>query len=251
MNILEKIASEKSKTIMVRERSKKVISLSQAIKNKNRKKQLALISEIKPKSPSQGELRKIQDAVSIASIMQDNGATAISVLTEENYFGGNIETLIDISKKIKLPLLRKDFITSEAQIEESYNCNADVVLLIVGLLKDRTGALLNKCEESGIEAIVEVHNEAELRIALEIGTKIIGINNRNLETMKVNLEVTGRLINLIPGNRLIVSESGVQNRRDAEYLASLSINGILVGTTLMKSPDLGKTVKELSEIKIA
>jgi indole-3-glycerol phosphate synthase len=251
VNILDKIASEKNRTIKERDRSKKVISFSQAIKAKNRKKQIALISEIKPKSPSQGELRKIQDAVSIANIMQDNGATAISVLTEANYFGGNIETLIDLSEKIKLPLLRKDFITSEAEIEESYNCNADAVLLIVGLLKERTGTLLNKCEERGIEALVEVHNEAELRTALEIGTKIIGINNRNLETMRVNLETTGRLIDLIPRNRIIISESGVQNKRDAEYLASLSVNAILVGTTLMKSSDLGKVVKELSEIKIA
>jgi len=249
LNILEKIASEKSKTITVRDRSKKVISLSQAINNKNKKGHLALISEIKPKSPSQGELRKIQDAVSIATIMQNNGATAISVLTEENYFGGHIETLIDLSEKIKLPLLRKDFITSEAEIEESYNCNADAVLLIVGLLKERTGNLLNKCNERGIEALIEVHNEAELRIALEIGTKIIGINNRNLETMKVDLETTGRLIELIPGNKIIISESGIQNKKDAEYLASLSVNAILVGTTLMKSPDLGKMVKELSEIK--
>jgi len=251
LNILDKIVREKNKTIKVRERTKKFISLYRAIENCNKKGHLALISEIKSKSPSQGDLRKIQDAVSIATIMQNNGATAISVLTEETYFGGNIETLIEISEKIKLPLLRKDFITSEAEIEESYNCNADIVLLIVGLLKDRTGNLLNKCNERGIEALVEVHNEAELRIALEIGTKVIGINNRDLETMKVDLTTTGRLIELIPRNKLIISESGVQNKKDAEYLASLSVNAILVGTTLMKSLDLGKMVKELSEIPIA
>ncbi len=251
MNILDKIASEKNKTLKVRERTRKLISFYRAIKNCNNKGHLALISEIKSKSPSLGDLRKIQDAVSIATIMQNNGTTAISVLTEENYFGGNIETLIDISEKIELPLLRKDFITSEAEIEESYNCNADIVLLIVGLLKDKTGNLLNKCNERGIEALVEVHNEAELRIALEIGTKIIGINNRDLETMKVDLKTTGRLIELIPRNKLIISESGVQNKKDAEYLASLSVNAILVGTTLMKSPDLGKMVKDLSEIPIA
>ncbi|MDD1777239.1 MAG: indole-3-glycerol-phosphate synthase, partial [Candidatus Helarchaeota archaeon] len=134
-------------------------------------------------------------------------------------------------------------------IEESYSCNADAVLLIVGLLKERTGILLNKCNERGLEALVEVHNEAELRIALEIGTRLIGINNRNLETMKVDLETTGRLIELIPKNKIIISESGVQNKTDAEYLASLSVNAILVGTTLMKSPDLGKAVKDLSGIK--
>ena len=138
MNILEEIAKNKRTKIVKRKRNKNLISFSDSILNKNKNSRLALISEIKPRSPSQGNLREIQDPKTIATIMQKNGAAAISVLTEESYFGGSIENLLEISEEVTIPLLRKDFITSEDEIEEAYNCNADAILLIVALLKNNT-----------------------------------------------------------------------------------------------------------------
>ena len=250
MNILEEIASNKSKQIKVRERSKKLLSFSDAILKKNKQGYLALISEIKPKSPSQGDLRQIQDPVSIAKIMEENGAACISVLTEENYFGGSIDNLIKVSEEVELPLLRKDFITSEAEIKESYNCNADAVLLIVGLLKGETGKLYEKSKKVGLEALVEVHNEDEMKTAINIGAEIIGINNRDLTTLKINLETTEKLKKLVPAGKIVISESGVQNKTDAEYLASLGANAVLIGSSLMKSADINNTIREFSEVKI-
>lgn len=251
MNILEEIASNKSKQLKKRKRSRDFVSFSDAILSKNKKGRLALISEVKPKSPSQGELREIPDPVSIAKIMKDNGATCISVLTEENYFGGSIDNLIEISEKLTIPLLRKDFITSEAEIEESYNCNADAVLLIVGLLKENTSKLFEKCKKVGLEALVEIHNEEELKIALQIGAEIIGINNRDLTTLKINLKTTENLIKLIPRDVIVISESGIKNIVDAEYIASLNANAVLIGSALMQSSDLGKTIKKLSNVSIS
>ncbi|NVM30299.1 MAG: indole-3-glycerol-phosphate synthase [Candidatus Helarchaeota archaeon] len=250
MNILEEIASKKRKQIKIRERNKNLISFSDAILNKNKEGYLALISEIKPRSPSQGDLREIQDPVTIAKIMQDNGASGISVLTEENYFGGSIENLIAISGRISLPLLRKDFITSEAEIEESYNCNADAVLLIVGLLKKDTGKLFEMCKKVGLEALVEVHNKEELEIALKIGAEIIGINNRDLTTLKIDLKTTDKLIKLIPRDKIVISESGVKSKADAEYLTSLGASAILVGSALMQSSNIRNIIRELSSVKI-
>ncbi|MFX1294636.1 MAG: indole-3-glycerol-phosphate synthase [Promethearchaeota archaeon] len=250
MNIIEEIVSNKNKQIKIRERSKGILSFSNAILNTNKEGYLALISEIKPRSPSQGDLREIQDPILIAKIMQDNGAACISILTEENYFGGSIDNLIGVSEEISLPLLRKDFITSEVEIEESYNCNADAALLIVGLLKGNTSKLFEKCKKVGLDALVEVHNEEELKIALKIGAQIIGINNRDLTTLKINLKTTERLIKSIPQDKIVVSESGVKSKGDAEYLASLGANAVLIGSALMQSSDIGNTIKELAEVKI-
>jgi len=251
LNILEEIARNKSRKIIKRERNKNLISFSDALLNKNKLGRLALISEIKPRSPSQGNLRKVQDPKILAKIMQDNGAAAISILTEENYFGGSIENLIDVSNEIKLPLLRKDFITSAEEIDEAYNCNADAILLIVALLKKNTGKLFEKCKEVRLDALVEVHNHEELKIAIDIGAKIIGINNRDLTTLKINLKTTENLIQPIPENTIVISESGVKNKTDAEYLASLGANAILVGSSLMQSSDVGNAIKELSEVMLS
>ena len=250
MNILEEIVRNKSRKIIKRERNKNLISFSDALLNKNKLGRLALISEIKPRSPSQGNLRKVQNPITLAKIMQDNGATAISILTKENYFGGCIENLIDVSNEIKLPLLRKDFITSAEEIDEAYNCNADAILLIVALLKKNTGKLFEKCIEVGLDALVEVHTSEELQIAVDIGARIIGINNRDLTTLKTNLKTTERLIQSVPKKTIVISESGVRNKADAEYLASLGANAVLVGSSLMQSSDLSTAIKELSEVLI-
>jgi len=250
LNILEEIILNKNRQIKTRDRNKEILSFSRAIKNKNKDGRLALISEIKPKSPSQGKLRDIQDPISIAKIMQENGTACISILTEENYFGGTIDNLINISKAVSLPLLRKDFITSEKEIEESYNCNADAALLIVGLLKKKTGSLFSKCKDVGLEALVEVHNVKELQIALDIEAEIIGINNRDLTTLKINLKTTEQLRKLIPPDKIVISESGVRTKTDAQYLASLGVNAVLIGSAIMQSSDLGNIIKELSEVQL-
>jgi len=250
LNILKEIVSKKNRQIKYRKRNKPLISFSNAILKKNKKKQLALISEIKPKSPSEGNLREIQDPITIAKTMQEYGASCISVLTEPYYFGGNIENLFKISENVSIPLLRKDFITSEEEIEESYNYNADAVLIIIGLVKEKAGKLFEKCKEIGMEALIEVHTEEEVQFALDIGAEIIGINNRNLNTMQTDISTTERLRKLIPQNKIVISESGIKNRNDAEYIALHKINAILVGSTIMKSTNIGSMIENLSSVEI-
>ncbi len=241
---------QKEKKIVIRERNKKVISFIKAIQERNLSGRIALISEIKPKSPSQGSLRTIKDPVSIAKLMEKNGAACISVLTEENYFNGSIDNLIQISETTTLPLLRKDFLTTQREIDESFDCNADAVLLIVALLKEDTERLLQYSEKAGLEALVEVHNKEELDLALNIGAKLIGINNRDLTTLNIDLSTTERLMKHIPKDKIVISESGVKNIGDAEYLASQGINALLIGSAIMKSPNIAKKIKQLSEVKI-
>jgi indole-3-glycerol phosphate synthase len=205
-----------------------------------------LIAEVKKASPSKGIIRKDFDAVQIARIYAENGASAISVLTDKKFFRGKLEYLSAIRQAVNIPILRKDFILDPYQVFESRAYGADAILLIVAILTpDKLNKLLKLSHSLGMACLVEVHNEDELNIAIQTDARIIGINNRDLATMTTNITTTERLRSRIPANRLIVSESGITDRRDMERLERVGVNAALVGETLMASPDIAGKMKEL------
>ena len=210
---------------------------------------IRLIAEVKKASPSKDIICPNFNPVNIAGIYADNGAAAISVLTEPKYFLGSLDYLRDIKKALAakpLPLLRKDFIFDPYQIYEARAYGADCVLLIVAILSpQKLSELLQLSRQLGMMNLVEVHNAAEIEIALRSGAVIIGINNRDLNTFKVDLKTTSKLRPLIPPDRLIVSESGIKTRKDMEELQGCGVNAALIGEALMTSPDLAAKMKEL------
>ena len=209
---------------------------------------IKVIAEVKKASPSRGIIRHDFNAVEIARIYADNGASAISVLTEAKYFQGNLDHLKDIRNALgdKLPLLRKDFLWEPYQIYESRAYGADDLLLIVAILDTgKLEELLQLSHELGMGCLVEVHNEAELEVALKSGARIIGINNRDLNTFAVNLNTTRRLRPLIPSDKIVVSESGIESRSDMKKLRKWGADAILVGESLMSATDIAGKMKEL------
>ena len=210
---------------------------------------IQLIAEVKKASPSRGIIRPDFNPVEIAQAYASSGASAISVLTETRYFQGSLNYLKDIKSALGnrgLPLLRKDFIHDPYQIYESRAYGADGLLLIVAILSpERLEELLGLSHKLGMNCLVEVHNEAELEIALRSGARIIGINNRDLHTFTVDLTTTKRLRPLIPGDRIVVSESGIRNRDNMEKLRKWGVDAVLIGEALMSAPDIATKVKEL------
>jgi indole-3-glycerol phosphate synthase len=210
---------------------------------------IRLIAEVKKASPSKGIICPNFNPVNIAGIYADNGAAAISVLTEPKYFLGSLDYLRDIKKTLAakpLPLLRKDFIFDPYQIYEARAHGADCVLLIVAILSpQKLSELLQLSRQLGMMNLVEVHNAAEIEIALRSGAVIIGINNRDLNTFKVDLKTTSKLRPLIPPDRLIVSESGIKTRKDMEELQGCGVNAALIGEALIAAPDIAAKMKEL------
>ncbi len=207
-----------------------------------------LIAEVKKASPSRGVIRPDFDPVEIAKIYAGNGAAAISVLTETLHFQGSLDHLRNIRKALanKLPLLRKDFIVDPYQVYESRAYGADSLLLIVALLKsERLQELLQLSHELNMSCLVEVHNETETETAINSRAKIIGINNRDLNTFKVDMNTTARLKSLIPSDRTVVSESGIKERNDIEKLSRLGINAVLIGESLMSAPDIATRMMDL------
>ncbi|MEW6065043.1 MAG: indole-3-glycerol phosphate synthase TrpC [Bacillota bacterium] len=208
-----------------------------------------LIAEIKQQSPSKGVLCPEFDHRRLARIYSENGAAAISVLTDAPFFGGQLVYLDEVRQETELPLLRKDFILDPIQIYQSRLAGADAVLLIVAILSDEQLArLLALTEELGLQALVEVHTEAELMLALQAGADIIGINNRNLHTFDTDLATTSHLTGLIKRTDItLVSESGIHSRRHMQFLNSLGIQAALVGEALVTAPDTPRKVRELAE----
>lgn len=205
-----------------------------------------LIAELKKASPSKGLIRPDFDPVSIARIYEENGASAISCLTEEDYFQGNLSFLPLVHEAVKLPVIRKDFIFDPYQIYEARANNADAILLIAAALeKNQAQDYIHMAQELGMAVLFEVHNEADLEQALSIDAPIIGINNRDLTTLKIDLETTFRLKKQIPAEKIVVGESGIGARADVLRLDAASIDAMLVGTTLMKSKDIGAKIREL------
>ena len=208
-----------------------------------------LIAEVKKASPSKGIICADFNPVNIAKIYAANGAAAISVLTEPKYFQGSLDYLRDIKKALAakpLPLLRKDFIFDPYQVFEARAYGADCLLLIVAILSPaQLFELLQLSRQLGMMNLVEVHNTVELEIALNSGAAVIGINNRDLNTFKVDLKTTSVLRPLIPADRLVVSESGIKTRKDIQQLQEWGVNAALIGEALMTSHDIAAKMKEL------
>lgn len=216
---------------------------------------VSLIAELKRASPSKGPLAPHLDLFQVADLYTQNGASAISVLTDENFFMGNLNTLHALrnTHHSPLPLLRKDFIVHETQLYESRVNGADAILLIAAALTDdNLFADLYACALSlGLTALVEVHDEAETERVLKIpNVKLIGINNRNLATFDVSLETTERLRPMIPSDIAVVAESGIFTASDVERLAKANVDAILVGEALVTSDDIGAKVRELSGARV-
>ena len=210
-----------------------------------------LIAELKRASPSKGILAPHLDLFQVADIYTQNGASAISVLTDEKFFLGSLETLrrLRFERKSELPLLRKDFIIHEDQIYESRANGADAILLIAAALTDDSlfAELHSLALELGLTPLVEVHEEAEVERALKIpGIRLIGINNRNLATFDVSLETTERLRPMIPETISVVAESGIFNAGDIQRLAKARVSAVLVGEALVTSENMSAKVRELS-----
>jgi indole-3-glycerol phosphate synthase len=205
-----------------------------------------VIAECKRRSPSRGLLRPSYDPVAIATGYEAGGAAALSVLTEPTFFDGSLEHLAAVRAAVGLPLLRKDFIVDAYQLYEARVAGADAVLLIVAALSPADlRALLSEAARLGLDALVEVHNQDELEVAIEAGAPIVGVNNRNLRDFTVTLETSYRLIERIPRGVLAVSESGLKSAEDLSGLRAAGYRGFLLGERLMTSPEPGAALRGL------
>jgi indole-3-glycerol phosphate synthase len=209
-----------------------------------------IIAEIKPRSPSRGVIRADFEPVSCAKAYFDGGAAAISVLTDNHYFGGELAYLEMVRRAVSLPLLRKDFLVDAYQVDEARVAGADAILLIVAAfpgadsvaeirrLRERAGSL-------GLDALVEVHDDREFEIAVECGANLIGVNNRDLGTFEVDLGISERLADRAPDGVVVVAESGIFTAEDISRLESAGADAFLVGEALMREPDPGLALREL------
>ncbi len=227
---------------MALDRAPEIRSLKEALERYSH----GFIAEIKKASPSAGILRSDFDPVWIAREYEESGASAISVVTEAGHFQGRLETLADLRWRSTLPLLRKDFVVDSFQILEGRHAGADSILLIAALLDSPSlRSLRAKTEELGMEALVEVHDERDLDRALEAGASLIGVNNRDLRTFQVSLNVSLNLAPRLPKNVLGISESGIRTAEDVRRLADAGYRGFLVGETLMRAASPGAALSEL------
>lgn len=223
-----------------------ILSLKEAILKAQKGGLAPIIAEIKFASPSHGQIRQKAELQNITKAMIKGGACALSILTEPNFFNGSIEYLKEISENKFVPLLRKDFIIDEQQIYESLINGADAILLIVRCLSDqKLKELYQISKKFSLETLIEVHNEKELDRALNIEPQIIGINNRDLDTLQLDLLTTERLVPKVPEDIIVTAESGVKSPKDVKYLLSCGADAVLVGTTIMKAEDIAARTKEL------
>ncbi len=207
---------------------------------------LALIAELKRKSPSKGMLRERFDPVSLAQTLEAAGAHALSVLTDELFFGGHLDFLRDAKQFTEIPVLRKDFIVEPYQVYEAAAYQADAVLLIVRLLTEpQLRESLGLAESLGLDALVEVHSGEELAAALRAGARVIGINHRNLATFEMDHSLSDALVPKIPSGKIIVAESGVSTTEEVARLKRLGVHALLIGEALMTAPDPAAKIREL------
>ena len=253
--MLNKIIAEKRKEITQRKRSSPLPALKERVARREAPLDFAsalkgdgvrLIAEIKRASPSRGVLRHNFNPVALARTYADNGAAAISVLTEKNYFQGSLDHLVAVREEVALPLLRKDFVLDPYQVSESRACGADALLLIAAILSQaQLEELLSLSHNLGMSCLVEVHNEGELDKTLKSGAEIIGINNRDLNTFKVDIDTTRRLRPLSPEGKIVVSERGISHQGDVEKMRGWGVNAVLVGEALVTASDIPARMKEL------
>lgn len=241
--ILDEIVAHKSKQI---ELEKEIIPLNKVMEGCNdavirdfkkaiSNEDISIIAEIKKASPSKGVILENFNHIEIAKIYENISIDAVSVLTEKNFFKGDDSYINDVKKVNLKPILRKDFIIDAYQIYQSKAIGADAILLIVSILKHKLKEYYDLARSLGLQCLVEVHNEEELKIAVESGCSIIGINNRNLRDFTEDLKNTERLIKNVPSEILVVSESAIKTPEDIRYLKGLGVSAVLIGETFMRN----------------
>jgi len=210
---------------------------------------VSIIAEIKRKSPSAGQINTSSDPISIALKYEESGADAISILTDESFFGGRDEFVSMVREKSSLPILRKEFIIDEYQILESRLIYADGILLIARILtQGQLKSFIAIAHSLGLSSLVEIHSKEDLDAALSADAKIIGINNRDLDTLKIDLGHSIRMKELIPEDRIVVSESGIRSSDDIKLLRSAGFDAVLVGEVLMSSKNMAKKLRSFKKI---
>lgn len=206
----------------------------------------AVIAEVKKASPSKGIIREDFDPVAIAKAYDAAGAACMSVLTDQDFFKGHEDYLVAAREACGLPVIRKDFIVDTYQVAEARAINADCILLIVACLEDSQMKELAHCaEELSMDVLVEVHDEHELERALDLNTRLIGINNRNLHNFETSLDTTYRLLKQMPADRIVVTESGIHTQDDVKGMQNHGVNSFLVGEAFMRQEDPGEALKSL------
>lgn len=259
MTILDEIVAQKRKRLAIEKQELPLFDIQERLKDMDdvvrnfssalRGPHVRIIAEIKRASPSEGTLREIFDPRSLAQDYAGGGAAAISVLTEEDYFEGDLLYLKRARSYMALPVMRKDFLVEPYQIYQARLFRADAVLLIATILDDDDlRLLLDLTHQLGMEALVETHDEYDIVRALYCGANIIGINNRNLKTMEISLAQTERLAKMIPPDKILVSESGIHSKADIERLAEAGVDAVLIGTMLMKSDVPGNILRKLIDV---
>ncbi len=259
--ILDKIIDKKIDKLIETKKSKSLYELKMEVegmekeisykfeKGLHNKNRIAVIAEIKKASPSKGLISEEFKYLDYAEIYNEN-ADAISVLTEEDFFLGKGKYLTEVKEKVDIPVLRKDFIIDEYQIYEAKVLNADAILLICRIMDEKKlTEFISLAYSLGLECLVEVHNEADVKKALNSGSRIIGVNNRDLETFTVDLKNTEKLISLMPDDIVKVSESGINTYEDMKYLDGIGVDAVLIGEAFMKSPDMVGKFNELRGLK--
>ncbi len=241
-NEKKQIPLEKMKQMALELDRNKDFPFEAAINNGN----INFICEVKKASPSKGVIAEDFPYVEIAKDYEQAGAGCISVLTEPDFFQGSNEYLSEIKKNVSIPVLRKDFILEPYQIYQGKVIGADCILLICSLLNQETvGEYIRLCDSLGLSALVEAHDEGEVKAAVNAGARMIGVNNRNLKTFEVDIHNSERLRKLVPEPILFVAESGIKTPEDIHILRKARVNAALIGETLMRSPDKKKVLKEL------
>ncbi len=255
MSILREIVEHKRTEVAAAKAARPIAELRAALRDAPKVRDfftplcvpgIHLIAEVKLASPSQGSIRADRSPAEVASIYEAHGATCISVLTDERYFQGKLDYLREVRAKVRIPVLRKDFIIDSYQLVEARAAGADAVLLIAECLDDcNLRALHNEAIELGMTPLVEYFDPANLDRVLEAGATLIGVNNRNLHTLEVDFQHALRERKRIPGDCLAVAESAIATREDVAQLAAAEFNAMLVGTSLMREPDIGAAVDRL------
>jgi indole-3-glycerol phosphate synthase len=220
-------------------------SLCKAIENASK---VPLIAEIKRASPSAGDIRLDVNVLEVAHAMVRGGAIGLSILTEPKHFRGDPGYLREVRRAVDVPILRKDFIVEEYQLYESADLGADVILLISELLGQTLPQFIDLARELGMEALVEVANEEQVKLAVSAGAELIGINNRDLRSMRVDIGRTKRLAPLVPEDVVLISESGIRTPSDVEAVLKAGADAVLIGTALMRSRDIEQKVRALVNV---
>lgn len=241
-NYLDEIVLRKKNEIELLKKKAGDKSFKKALKSSS----LNVIAEIKRRSPSKGALADIANPAALAKKYVQGGAAAFSILTDEAGFGGSLSDLAEVAKALPgVPILRKDFIVDLMQLRETVQAGAGAILLIVAALKQETSLFLQEARKLGLEALVEVHDEEELKIALDAKADIIGVNSRNMANFEIDLEVAVRIGALIPQGIVKVAESGIRNQEDARKMRRAGFDAILVGEALVRSEDPAALLEEL------